>query len=156
MKRFDPTGVGGTLSASGGDAYWEQGTTNRFENKSAQVARDELKKHPVVVSAIDRLWVVVTEYSEDPFVRLGLARYISLSVMLQKMVLEPQHFDVFNADRTARTEWIRDTRPASPLSSSAHGTNQEDVAHQEVKNAKHRSMSLACEITYLPSKLPDA
>jgi len=83
----------------------------KFETDSAKELREELRAHPQVVGAIDRLWTCITGYGKfhtyTGFVEKD--PYVLLSIQVQKAVMESDVFDEDVARKTAEDEWNTDS-----------------------------------------------
>lgn len=83
----------------------------KFDTSSAKELREELRDHPQVVGAIDRLWTSITGYGKflqyTGFVEKD--PYVLLSIQVQKAVMEPDVFDEDLARKTAEDEWNSDS-----------------------------------------------
>ena len=83
----------------------------KFDTSSAKALREELRDHPQVVGAIDRLWTAITGYGKFlPYT--GFVEkdpYVLLSIQVQKAVMEPDVFDEDVARKTAEDEWNSDS-----------------------------------------------
>jgi FKBP-type peptidyl-prolyl cis-trans isomerase len=83
----------------------------KFETSRAKDLREELRAHPQVVGAIDRLWTSITGYGKF-LVYTGFIEkdpYVLLSIQVQKAVMEPDVFDEDVARKTAEDEWNTDS-----------------------------------------------
>jgi hypothetical protein len=83
----------------------------KFETTNAKEMRQELRTHPQVVGAIDRIWTSITGYGKFLMYTGFIEKepYVLLSIQVQKAVMEPDVFDEDVARKTAEDEWDSDS-----------------------------------------------
>jgi hypothetical protein len=105
--------------------YREQ-MNRKFHTDGALAARDQLRDHPAVVGAIDRLWTAVTRYNIRKW-SLSRTEYTSLNMLIQKALDTEGDFNPFVAEQQAAMEWLRDSTGAGAGRTMKHSTFHDSI-----------------------------